>query len=184
MRNGAMSRRCEVCLMIERSRSHAGAMDTNACSVLPLDYNRPGRAWLRSLLSCLPSNRGFQKNQSGSPSSPGIGRIDHAAHSAGFREQLRRGWGRASRRPRLSRGVSVPLSEGVAAEAKLTQVRRLKTDPPRRGVFRSGGPHAGGGGSGGDPCLEAAGQRAFARSRGCSSWSASDYNRCQCLGRD
>jgi hypothetical protein len=31
----------------------------------------------------------------------------------------------------------------VAADAKLTQGRRLKTDPPRRGVLRSGGPHAG-----------------------------------------
>ncbi len=36
--------------------------------------------------------------------------------------------------------------------------RRLKTDPPWRGVLRSGGPHAGGGGSGGDPGIKQAGQ--------------------------
>src|SRR5271170_1313782 len=36
--------------------------------------------------------------------------------------------------------------------------RRCKTDPPRRGVLRSGGPYAGRGGSGGDPGLETAGQ--------------------------
>src|SRR5579875_613786 len=47
----------------------------------------------------------------------------------------------------------------VSADAKLTQGRRLKTDPPRRGVLRTGGPHAGGGGSGGDPGLETAGQK-------------------------
>src|SRR5271169_3176656 len=46
----------------------------------------------------------------------------------------------------------------VAADAKLTQGRRLKIDPPRRGVLRSGGPYAGRGGSGGDPGLETAGQ--------------------------
>ena len=47
---------------------------------------------------------------------------------------------------------------GVAADAKLTQGRRLKIDPPRREVLPSGGPHVGGGGSSGDPGLEAAGQ--------------------------
>ena len=40
---------------------------------------------------------------------------------------------------------------------KLTQGRRLKIDPPRRGVLPSGGPHVGGGGSGGGPGLETAG---------------------------
>src|SRR5713101_197718 len=33
----------------------------------------------------------------------------------------------------------------------------LKIDPPRRGVLPRGGPHVGGGGSGGDPGLETAG---------------------------
>src|SRR5271168_3233420 len=46
----------------------------------------------------------------------------------------------------------------VAADAKLTQGRRLKIDPPRRGVLLSGGPHVSGGGSGGDPGLETARQ--------------------------
>src|SRR5215469_13863127 len=36
--------------------------------------------------------------------------------------------------------------------------RRLKIDPPRHGLLREGGPYAGGGGSGGDPGLETAGQ--------------------------
>ena len=47
----------------------------------------------------------------------------------------------------------------VAAGAKLTQGRRLKTDPAWRGVLPSGGTHAGGGGSGGDPGLEQARQK-------------------------
>ncbi len=47
----------------------------------------------------------------------------------------------------------------VAADAKLTQGRRLKIDPPRRGVLRSGGPHVGGRGSGGNPGLETARQK-------------------------
>ena len=46
----------------------------------------------------------------------------------------------------------------VAAGAKLTQGRRLKTDPPRREVVLGGGPHAGGGASGGDPGFEQTGQ--------------------------
>src|SRR5271166_5035511 len=50
------------------------------------------------------------------------------------------------------------LDAVVAADAKLTQGRRLKIDPPRRGVLRSGGPHVGGGGSGGDPGFETARQ--------------------------
>jgi hypothetical protein len=45
----------------------------------------------------------------------------------------------------------------VAADAKLTQGRPLKIDLPRRGILPSGGPHVGGGGSGGDPGLETAG---------------------------
>jgi hypothetical protein len=40
---------------------------------------------------------------------------------------------------------------------KLTQGRPLKIDLPRRGILPSGGPHVGGGGSGGDPGLETAG---------------------------
>src|SRR5579883_1667625 len=54
---------------------------------------------------------------------------------------------------------ALEAEEFVSADAKLTQGRRLKTDPPRRGVLRTGGPHAGGGGSGGDPGLETAGQK-------------------------
>src|SRR5271166_660963 len=49
--------------------------------------------------------------------------------------------------------------KGVAADAKLTQDRRLKIDPPQRRVLRSGGPYAGSGGSGGDSGLETAGQK-------------------------
>src|SRR5271170_4224752 len=54
--------------------------------------------------------------------------------------------------------AAVDMFVVVSADAKLTQGRRLKTDPPRREVHRSGGPHAGGGESGGDPGLEQAGQ--------------------------
>src|SRR5579863_9635403 len=66
-------------------------------------------------------------------------------------------------------------SDVVAADAKLTQGRRLKIDPPRRGVLRSGGPHAGGGGSGGDPGLETARQehsRDRAAARGVTQYGA------------
>src|SRR5208283_5251110 len=54
--------------------------------------------------------------------------------------------------------VQIVGSNSVAAGAKLTQGRRLKTDPPRREVVRSGGPHAGGGASGGDPGFEKTGK--------------------------
>src|ERR1700733_2390835 len=53
-----------------------------------------------------------------------------------------------------SGGLRLPPSfhtDHVAAGGKLTQGRRLKNDPPRRGLLRNGGPHAGGGGNGGDP---------------------------------
>ena len=63
----------------------------------------------------------------------------------------------------------------VAADAKLTRGRRLKIYSSQRGVFPSGGPHVGGGGSGGDPGLETSGKSA--RSLGFSTCYPCNFSR-------
>jgi hypothetical protein len=60
----------------------------------------------------------------------------------------------AAERSEANKSATAVLRLFVAADAKLTQGRRLEVDPPRREVLPSGGPHASGGGSGGDPGLE------------------------------